>query len=442
MTHTTSPAVASRWTRGQLLTLAILTLGYTGFYLCRSNYAVSKPQILDEFAKGKVPDTDVIDKTSLGVIDSVGTLCYAFGKILAGVAADFASPRAVFLGAMAASILATLAFAIAPGRPGFLAAWAVNRSVQSAGWGALTKVAAHWFAPAQYGRAMAVLALSYFFGDALARLLYGELLAGGMSWRGLYFVGAASLTGILLLSLFTLKNDPRDLGEPPVPVAPDSVYADTAARSRPEGLTRLLVPLLTSPAFWLVCVMSAGLTFARETFNAWTPTYLRESAGLSPADAARASSLFPFFGGISVLTAGWISDRLMGGRRGLLMFLMLVPACVCLVGLARIDPSTAPAWLPQALISGTALSMLGPYAFLSGAIALDLGSRKGSATAAGLVDAAGYFAGALAGAPIAAIAQKKGWAAAFSTLAAAVAIVTLAALLYWIVKDRRGTQRT
>lgn len=426
------PAPSARWTRWQLVTLAVLTLGYTGFYLCRSNFSVAKPRILEEFSgpSGAPP----LDKAALGLIDSAGTLCYAFGKILAGVAADFLSPRLVFIGAMGASVLATLAFAASPGRPGFLAAWCANRTVQSAGWGSLAKIASHWFGPTQYGRATAILALSYFFGDALARLLYGELLDRGLSWRGLYAVGAGCLLTIALVSVFLLKNDPADAGQPPVRAADDSLFADSGGQSRPEGLKALLLPLLSSPVFWLVCVMSAGLTFARETFNAWTPTYLREAAHLSAADAARCSSLFPFFGGLSVLAAGWISDRLFAGRRGLVMLLMLAPASLFLFTLAALDARSS-GWLPQACISGAALCMLGPYAFLSGAIALDIGSKKGSATAVGLIDAAGYFAGALAGQPIAKLAQDRGWSAAFSTLAVTVAGVTVAAALYWRLRD-------
>jgi OPA family glycerol-3-phosphate transporter-like MFS transporter len=81
--------------------------------------------------------------------------------------------------------------------------------------------------------------------------------------------------------------------------------------------------------------------------------------------------------------------------------------------------------------------MLGPYAFLSGAIALDLGSRKGSASAAGMIDAVGYFAGALAGAPIAKIAKGWGWSGAFTTLAATVVVVTIAAAMYWRSERRK-----
>ncbi len=415
----TSPVrTGTPWTAGQVLTLFALTLGYTGFYLCRVNYSVSKPSLLAEY--GSVG----VDKAALGAIDSFGTICYALGKIVLGVATDFVSPKVVFLGAMAGSVVATVMFAgLGGARWGMMGSWCLNRLVQSGGWGALTKIASRWFAAEQYGRAMAILALSYFFGDALARLLYGELLSRGMGWRGLYIVGAAML-GVIAIVCAVLIRD-----HPPTAVKGSSRTVFTSDEDA-KGVRELLAPLLSSSMFWIVVIMSAGLTFARESFSAWTPTYLVESAGLSPADAARSSSLFPFFGGISVLLAGWASDRLFAGRRGLVMVIMLLPACGCLLGLALLSGSEG-AWVSRGLISGTAIGMLGPYAFLSGAVALDIGSKRGSATAAGLIDAAGYFAGAMAGAPLAKLVQGAGWGVGWGTLAGAVALVTFAAGAYW-----------
>jgi hypothetical protein len=41
----------------------------------------------------------------------------------------------------------------------------------SAGWGGLVKVASHWFSSRRYGTVMAVLSLSFLFGDAIGRII-------------------------------------------------------------------------------------------------------------------------------------------------------------------------------------------------------------------------------------------------------------------------------
>ena len=89
---------------------------------------------------------------------------------------------------------------------------------------------------------------------------------------------------------------------------------------RPHGLIDPILPLVRSPRFWLVCILSFGFTVLRETFNDWTPTYLNEVGRMSVADAGKASSYFPLFGGLSVLFCGWLSDRLGKTGRAAIIF--------------------------------------------------------------------------------------------------------------------------
>ena len=74
--------------------------------------------------------------------------------------------------------------------------------------------------------------------------------------------------------------------------------------------------------------------------------------------------------------------------------------------------------------------MMGPYSFLAGACALDLGGKEGSSTAAGLLDSVGYFGASLSGYPIAVLAQRLGWNAVFISLAV-VALITLASAVFY-----------
>jgi len=65
------------------------------------------------------------------------------------------------------------------------------------------------------------------------------------------------------------------------------------------------MPLLRSRAFLLVCLLSLGCTIIRETFNTWTPVYLRDYLGYTTGNAAGMSAVFPAVGAISVVvTAG------------------------------------------------------------------------------------------------------------------------------------------
>src|SRR5262249_20359504 len=155
------------------------------------------------------------------------------------------------------------------------------------------KVASSWFESRRYGVVMALLSQSYLFGDALGRLWLGALLARGLGWRALFLAAAATLLALAVVVALVLRAGPRDGGLKEPEIAAENVYGDAGGDTRPAGLAGLVGPYLRRPDFWVVCLASFGLTLVRETFNAWTPTYLVEVFGLSQAEAAQRSAVFP-----------------------------------------------------------------------------------------------------------------------------------------------------
>lgn len=413
--------------RWETTTVAALTVGYAAYYFGRANLSVAAPLLLDAFgAQG-------LDKATLGAIASTGVLLYALGKLVNGVGADFLGGRRLFLFGMGASVLAVVWFGLGAGVATFTAAWAVNRFVQSMGWGGLVKTAAAWVPYRRYGQVMGVLSLSFLLGDALARYVLGGLIGRGLSWQGVFFVSAAVMGGVLLVELFVLKARPESVGLAPPPAHPDNVYGAAGESERPASLRALLGPLLRSPAFWLVTGLSFGMTLIREAFGFWTPTYLTEAAGMSASAAAMASLLYPLCGAASVLASGWASDRLVRGRRGPVMAAGLLP----LVGvLAAMTLGTYGPTLSLVLVGVAAFCMIGPYAFLAGAVSLDLGGKSGSATVAGLVDSAGYVGGVFSGWGVGLLAERFGWTCAFGSLAAVAAVTLVLAVIFWRTQER------
>jgi sugar phosphate permease len=80
-----------------------------------------------------------------------------------------------------------------------------------------------------------------------------------------------------------------------------------------------------------------------------------------------------------------------------------------------------------ACIAASGFFLLGPYSLVGGAIALDVGTTRAAATAAGLIDAAGYVGGSLAGVLLGTLAERRGWSAAFDALAVAAFVAALVA---------------
>jgi sugar phosphate permease len=238
--------VLRRW---RAVTGSVLLVGYAGYYICRSNLSVVAPELVREFGSHGV------DRAGIGLIVSSGVLAYAVGKVVTGIWGDFIGGRAAFVGGMVASVIATIAFGVAAALPVFISIWAANRFVQSIGWGALVKIAAHWFEPARYGRVMGILSLSFLFGDAVGRFVLGRLMLSGVGWRGVFLAAAATLAIIAIASWALLRNSPADLGLAVPPVSGANVFGGAGAESAPSGISDLLNPFLRSPSFWAVCVI-------------------------------------------------------------------------------------------------------------------------------------------------------------------------------------------
>lgn len=410
--------------RWQMATLTTLFVGYAGYYVCRSNLSVAAPLLLREFA------SHGITKADLGAVASVGVFIYAIGKVVNGVLADLLGGRALFLIGMAGSVVCTLLFGLAAGMAAFTVLWALNRYVQSMGWGALVAIAARWFPAHWHATVMGVLSVSYLLGDALARLYLGLFIQAGLGWRGVFFLSGATLGVVAVVAGLTLKSSPLEVGGEEPAAHPDNLFAAESGPARPWAL---VLPLLTSVTFWLACAVNFGLTLIREAFNFWTPTYLQEAAGMTPAAAAQSSLFFPLVGMASVPLAGFLSDR-MDGRHGRVMAPSLLLLVAALVVLSRADVEDRPVFA-LLLIGGVSCFLLAPYSFCTGVIALDLGGKRGSSTAAGLIDSAGYLGAVFSGYGIGWVAQTHGWSAAFRLLAGAAALTLLAAALYWVRQE-------
>jgi len=233
---------------------------------------------------------------------------------------------------------------------------------------------------------------------------------------------AAGVLTLVLMGCWWLRASPVEIGESEPSARPDNLFAKTDSGLRAPGLRELLAPLIRSKVFWLTCGLSLGATVLKETFQLWTPMYFTQAAGMTPGAAAGMSALYPFFGGVSVMVCGWLSDRLgRAGRAGVVLGGLLLSA-----GLLFMSSRT----LPVLLVSLVAFLTIGPYSLLGGAIAMDFGGKTGSGTACGIIDGIGYLGGVLAGGTMARVSVAYGWNGAFLVLALIAFLSSVAAAFF------------
>jgi OPA family glycerol-3-phosphate transporter-like MFS transporter len=403
--------------------VALLFAGYGALYFCRADLSVGAPLIIDQLSRQGMNHDDALVR--IGTISSLGVLAYALGKLFLGGLGDYWGGRISFLIGLAGATIFTLQFAAGSTIPVFMAAWFGNRLTQSIAWAGLIKVSSKWFDYSSYGMILGILSLSYLVGDVVARQTMGALIGHGFSWQTL-FGYAASVTGILFVANgFLLRESRVEQGFAEARTNPLNLFASN--ESRVPSLPALLGPLLDSRAFVLVCFLSLGCTIIRETFNIWTPVYLRDYLGYSTSSAAGTSAIFPAVGAVSVLLSGWLSDRLGTNGRALILFVGLTASAVALLTLTTFRSGGHHPELATLTIGVVAFCLLGPYSYLAGAFALDFGGKQASAVSSGIIDGVGYLGAVAAGDSVARVSVALGWQGVFVALAGVSALAAVGA---------------
>jgi sugar phosphate permease len=428
--NASSSGTQNRSLRFRQTTVVLLLFGgYGALYFCRADLSVATPLLVEELGRHGVSHAAAIIR--MGSIASLGVLAYALGKLFLTGLGDFWGGRINFLIGLGGATAFTLMFASGLSLPLFSIAWIGNRLTQSLSWAGLIKVSSKWFDYSSYGMIIGILSISYLVGDAAARQWMGMLIEHGFGWRTLFYFAAAVVGLFFAVNYFFLRESRLDAGF--IEAKPNPLNLFASSESRPQGVRQLLLPLVRSRAFLVVCLLSLGCTIIRESFNFWTPVYLRDYLGYSVSNAARMSSIFPGVGAVSVLATGWLSDRLGINGRPLIMFVGLAATAAALLVLMTMRSSSTGPLLPLIAIGTIAFCLLGPYSYLGGAFALDFGGKQAGAVSSGIIDGVGYLGAVVAGDSIARVSVSFGWPGVFVALAAVSALAAFGAgYLYYL----------
>jgi sugar phosphate permease len=374
----TRPAESSvalpRLRRYRVQVFASTWASYAGFYFCRKAFFIVKGDLTTELG---------FDAATLGQIGFVYLLAYAIGEFNAAFWGSRLGARRLLLTGMAVSVGANVVFGFANNTWTFMAFMALNGLAQATGWSGNVGTMAHWFRRRERGRVMGVWATCYQVGGALANGCASFLL-GWLGWRWSFFGASLVLGGIWFLFYFLQKNRPEDVG---LPALADDDPAPPTATGAPQahvttGFDRQLVTtILMMGAFYFF------IKFIRYALWSWAPYFLKLNLGLASDAAGYFSTLFDIFGFFGVLVAGFVSDRVGAGRRlGVTMWmvlgLVLSTALLWSVGVHAV-------WGFGVAISLIGFTLYGPDSLMSGAGAIDVGSRRYALVAAGVINGMG-----------------------------------------------------
>ena len=145
--------------------------------------------------------------------------------------------------------------------------------------------------------------------------------------------------------------------------------------------------ILANRRLWLFAVANIFVYVVRYSMLDWGPTYLRDVKHATLAGGGMSVFILEFSGIPSTILMGWLSDRL-GGRRGMVSMLCMIPIFFAFVGLRLNPPGNL--WLDMVFL-GVIGFFVYPPVMLLGVAALDMTSKKAVGAAAGFVGLWGYI---------------------------------------------------
>lgn len=414
-----------RYERWRWQVFGITWLAYAGFYLTRKSFAVAKVGMLDD------PNV-AISIEQMGSIDAAYGIAYALGQWIWGISGDRFGPRKVVMIGMLISTLVAAAMgfttvAITLGVLNFL-----QGLCQSSGWAPLTKNVSAFFSQRERGVVMGFWCTNYAMGGFLASMLAGYAVHVTTDYRFAFFVPAATLFGIWVLFLLFQRNRPEDVGLTSIEEyhgeKPAVLDEDETPDEEPEGSWKVIAEVLTTPMVWLLSLVYFFLKPTRYAILFWGPVYVHEKLGTAVLESAVISSLFEIAGPVSVITAGFLSDKVYGSRRMPVIVIGLLCLSVLLVVMEALPPSQ---FALASCFLGIGFLVFGPDALISGAAAIDFGTKKGAGTAAGMINGFGSV-GAVIGMTIPAyLHENYGWGWVFGLLAGCSLTAALLLLPQW-----------
>lgn len=362
-----------------------LTLSIVYFLAClhRISPTVIARDLMREFTA---------DATALGLMASAYFYLYAAVQPPVGMLSDTLGPRRVTTLFACIACGGAVLFGLAPN----LMTATIGRALIGIGVGGVfvptLKIFSRWYRPKEFAAMTGVLLAFGNVGNLSASLPLTYLVLA-VGWR-MSFVAIGGISLVMaMICWWVVRDTPEEKGWPPV--AMDDDPSALQAQAAPAGITTLrrIGMIFATPAFWMVTgsyFFFGGPMLAFQ--GLWTVPYLMDVHQLSRVAAGGLLMIMPIGFIVGAPLFGVLADRLPVGRKSVLLIgLLISTACWSVMLLTHGHPPTSwiaplfvlmgscsggalslymtinkelfPAWL-----TGTAMGLMNPAAFLSTAL--------------------------------------------------------------------------
>jgi OPA family glycerol-3-phosphate transporter-like MFS transporter len=371
-----------------------LGLTYALLYMGRYNLTVSK----NAFG-------ELMSKSDFGTIFFFGTVTYAVAFLLNGPLTDkIGGRKAILIAAAGSAVMNFLMGLFTYFKPDlnllmvFSILYSLNMYFQSFGAVSIVKVNASWFHVRERGVFGGIFGILISAGIFLA-FQVGQFIVdtfhstvspdGGLVVTStpymVFFVPAALLVVFWVIDFVVVRNRPGEAGQTDF----DTGDASSGEDDTPDPLKVILKKVVTNPIILTIGAIEFCTGVLRNGIMHWYIIYGKEAGYFHDFFITRNWGLVLFMAGAAGgMTAGWMSDKVFGSRRGPVAGLLYAMILVSVVAMAFCLDYRWALGICAVVIS---FAVIGTHGMLSGTATQDFGGRKNAGTAVGLIDGLVYL---------------------------------------------------
>lgn len=403
--------------------------GYIFYYFTRKSFTFAMPALISEMG---------FDKADLGILVTVFSVTYGVSKFISGIFGDKSNPRYFMAIGLIITGILNLCFGLSSSLWLFIVFWGLNGWFQGFGWPPCARMLAYWYSERTRGTWWAIWSTSHNIGGAIIPII-AALCIQWADWRYALFVpGVLCIIGGFIL-MERLRDTPAALGLPSAEAIDGGVETD-CPKTKVKLSTReiLFKYVLFNRYIWFLCAANFFVYVVRTGFNDWTMLYLSEERGASLLEAGVTIPWFEAGGIVGMLIAGYCSDKLFKGNRGIISFLFMA---FCLVPTSMFWLNLGQNYFFDAgLMFCIGFFLFGPQ-MLIGCAAAEKSHKDAAATASGFAGTFGYLGAACAGYPFGYLLDEYGWNGFFIAMIVSSALGALCFIPFCSAEPKREQAR-
>lgn len=389
------------------LMLAASWLVFFVAFLDRVNLSVAMPFIAKDFN---------FSPEQSGFVLSAFFITYTLFQIPGGILGDKIGPKKVMTIALVWWSVMTIATGVAKGFTQFYLVRVLFGIGEGVHPPCAFKLNSNWFPNRERATANAIFTSANSLGPAVAPPLAVAIIAA-WGWQSIFYIFGALGFLIIPLWIYAVRNAPEE--DPTISKEEmDYIKAgqqETHKASDDADSDDKLSSIFKNPNTWLLAL--AYFTFLCTFYGlmTWLPTYLVKARGFALVKMGIFAGL-PFLAlGVAQPLGGWISDKLLNGRRKIQVIVANLVAAPMLYGVisAESESGAMTALVCAGFVVGLAM---GPF----WALPMECVKRKFAGTASGVMNTGGSIGGIVSPIIIGFLVGGSGYNAAFTYMVAAL----------------------